>query len=314
MGLFGIEQGGRTAFAGPSRRSGLGSMNTRAARRAGRRGPALWWLVAAFLLVAPRPSFADEDGLWYDIRALLGGVEVSWMSGEAEVSAQAETGSGERLTVAGGDAAQRGFAIQLYGPPKRSGVIIAPALGYLSQRILLADFERRVAQPPPPFGQPLDAECSFPESGRSAPCTTVNSYALALESLRAGVRLGYEWLIPYTWGALIGSTSAVGHAVEYRSMEVDLGSEGPGTAAGWTGFKSVEMGAAFGVYWPRWHLAVRAQVSVGYYGSFEFSTQPEFMGRTICAGDFNRCTRERAKVSETTLSNSGLSLGLVWVL
>jgi len=265
-------------------------------------------------VLAPSSASAEDDGVWSHLRDLLGGVELTWMSGRAEVSAEAETGSGDLLTVAGGDAAQRGFAISLYGPPKRSGLILAPALGYLSQRILLADFEQLVTQPAPPFGEPLSGACSFPDTGQPAPCSTVNSYALSLESIRTGLRMGYEWRLPYTWGVLIGSASAVGYVLEYRSMGVDLGPDQSGTAAGWTGFESFEVGAAFGVYWPRWHLAVRAQISAGEYGSFEFSTKPEFMGRTICAGDFNRCSRERAYVSETSLSSSGLSLGVVWVL
>ena len=274
-----------------------------------------WEGLAILLLSASAGSVeAAESTFWEDFRALVGGVEISWMSGAAEVSAQAEASSGELLPVAGGDAAQRGLAIRLYGPPTESGLIIAPALGYLSQRILLADFERRVVQPAPPFGSLLEAECSFPDTGQPAPCTTVNSYAVSLESVRAGLRVGYEWMIPYTWGALIGSASVVGNALEYRSIGVDLGTDTPGEAAGWTGFQSLEAGAAFGIYWPQWHLAIRAIVSAGYHGAFEFSERPEFMGRTICEGDFNRCSRERAYVSETALSTSGLSLGIAWVL
>ena len=281
-------------------------------------GPRCWrrWVGLTLVLWAASAGSAGatEPTFWDHLRALVGGVEISWMSGAAEVSAQAEASSGELLPVAGGDAAQRGLAIRLYGPPTESGLIVAPALGYLSQRILLADFERRVVQPAPPFGSLLEAECSFPDTGQPAPCTTVNSYAVSLESVRAGLRVGYEWSIPYSWGALIGSASVVGNALEYRSIGVDLGTETPGEAAGWTGFQSLEASAAFGIYWPQWHLAVRAIVSAGYHGAFEFSERPEFMGRTICEGDFNRCSRERAYVSETALSTSGLSLGIAWVL
>ena len=280
-------------------------------RRGGITGVGLACALAIGL--GPCGALGAEESLWGQVVHWLGGVEVGWISGQAEVSAAATTGTGEPLTVAGGGAAQRGVTINLYNPPAESGFSLGPALGYFSQRIQLTDFEQHVVQRPPPFGRLVDAVCSFPDSGEFAACTAVNTYTLDLQSVHAGVRFGYDWVVPLSWGVLITSAGATIHLAEYRTMDVRLGDGGLGEAEEWAAGESAELGGAFGVYLPDWHLAVRGRISAQTYGTFAFSRQPEFMGRTMCAGDFNRCTRERARVDRTSLSSNGLSLGVAWV-
>jgi hypothetical protein len=280
-----------------------------------RERPISGWKLACALAIGllPRGAHGAETSFWDEVVQWLGGVEVAWVSGQADVSASATNGAGETLTVAGGGAAQRGVTVNLYNPPAESGFTLGPALGYFAQRIRLTDFEKHVVQPPPPFGRPVDGVCSFVHSGEFVACSAVNTYILDLQSVHAGVRFGYDWVVPLTWGKLISSVGGTVQLAEYRGMTVRLGDDGLGAAEEWTAGESAELSAAFGVYVPQWHLAVRGRIAAQTYGAFAFSRRPEFMGRTTCAGDFNRCTRQRARVDETSLSSNGLSLGVAWI-
>lgn len=124
----------------------------------------------------------------------LGGLEGSVFEGGARVVSQVKDEAGLKVPVASGEASVRGYRVSLYSAPTATGWFWFPSLGFLSQRLDIADFRATLPSGQVKGGTEIGARCSDPTSDKDLDCGAPNTYKLDLNSLYAGARAGYDFV------------------------------------------------------------------------------------------------------------------------
>ncbi len=258
----------------------------------------------------PRPP----AGKLATVLRAIGGVEVNAFVGQARVESQVEDETGALVPLAAGEAHQRGFGLAIYGAAKTTGFYLTPALGFVSQRISIADFRRTLPEASTDGGVEIMAVCSDPTTTTHAAvdCAAPNTYALELQSGYGGVGAGYDLVLGTSRFAWVNSAIIAINAIEYRHISADIGSHHAARAR-FAFLQSGSFGAASALEWPRAHLGLRLGLDYQWYREFRFAEPLQFEGEVIyndAKGVFERPLR---KVTAAKLTTWTLKCALVGI-
>ena len=236
--------------------------------------------------------------------AALGGFEAAYFAGEAVVTSSIKQADGAEVEVANGRAQHQGYRITLFDVPETTGFYWYPVIGFLDQSIDITDFYEDVPQMEATVGTDIDADCTLlSEDGYSLIPCGCNTYRLEMQSVVAGLRMGFS-LGAGTSNAQIFFTGTAGsNLMEWRSISASLGGIGQGKRNKVDFIQSAAVGSTLGLFFPKLHFSIRGMFNYEVYQSFKFDRAIEFMGPTVCDFDIGRCERQRAFVESTSLSS-----------
>jgi hypothetical protein len=237
--------------------------------------------------------------------AALGGVEGAYFTGRATVTSSIKQEDGNYVEVANGKALHQGYRVTLYDAPKTTGFYWYPVVGFLDQSIDITDFYENVPQIGTDIGTDIGADCTLIEDGvpTPIPCGLPNTYRLEMQSIVAGLRMGFSVVAGTPNVQLFFSGTAGSNMMEWRSIAASLGTLKQGKREKFEFIQSAALGSTVGIVFPKLHLSMRAMFNYEVYQSFEFDSPIEFMGPTVCDMTINRCERQRAFVESTSLSS-----------
>lgn len=237
--------------------------------------------------------------------AALGGLEGAYFTGEATVTSSITQEDGTAVEVANGRAVHQGYRVTLFDAPKTTGFYWYPVVGFLDQSIDITDFYEDVPQIGTTIGTDIDADCSILEDGVfiPIPCGLPNTYRLEMQSVVAGLRMGFSVVAGTPNVQLFFSGTAGSNLMEWRSISASLGGIEQGDREKFEFIQSAALGSTVGMVFPKLHLSMRAMFNYEVYQSFEFDNPIEFMGPTVCDASVGRCERQRAFVESTSLSS-----------
>ena len=237
--------------------------------------------------------------------AALGGLEGAYFTGEATVTSSITQEDGTAVEVANGRAVHQGYRVTLFDAPKTTGFYWYPVVGFLDQSIDITDFYEDVPQTGTGIGTDIEADCSILEDGQFVPipCGQPNTYRLEMQSVVAGLRMGFSVVAGTPNVQLFFSGTAGSNLMEWRSISASLGGIEQGDREKFEFIQSAALGSTVGMVFPKLHLSMRAMFNYEVYQSFEFDNPIEFMGPTVCDASIGRCERQRAFVESTSLSS-----------
>lgn len=128
--------------------------------------------------------------------AALGGFEGAYFTGEATVTSSIKQEDGTKIEVANGRALHRGYRVTLFDAPETTGFYWYPLIGFLDQSIDITDFYEEVPTIGTSIGTDIDADCTIIEDGviTEVPCGLPNTYNLHMQSIVAGLRMGFSFV------------------------------------------------------------------------------------------------------------------------
>ena len=237
--------------------------------------------------------------------AALGGLEGAYFTGEAKVTSSITQEDGSDVEVANGRAVHQGYRVTLFDAPKATGFYWYPVVGFLDQSIDITDFYENVPQVETTIGTDIEADCTVIENGvlTPVPCGLPNTYRLEIQSIVAGLRMGFSVVAGTPHVQLFFSGTAGSNLMEWRSISASLGGIEQGEREKFEFIQSAALGSTMGIVFPKHHLSMRAMFNYEVYQSFEFDNPIEFMGPTVCDAAIGRCERQRAFVESTSLSS-----------
>jgi len=237
--------------------------------------------------------------------AALGGFEGAYFTGEATVTSSIKQEDGSKVEVANGRALHRGYRITLFDAPETTGFYWYPVIGFLDQSIDITDFYEEVPTIGTSIGTDIDADCTIIEDGvvTEIPCGLPNTYNLHMQSIVAGLRMGFSFVAGTPYAQFFFSGTAGSNLMEWRSITAALGGRDQGQREQVEFMQSAAFGSTIGLVFPKLHLSIRGMFNYEVYQSFEFDQPIEFMGPTVCDFSIGRCERQRAFVESTSLSS-----------
>jgi hypothetical protein len=249
------------------------------------------------------------DGTVYGALRLLGGLEIAGMYGLATVSSSTHTGAGAEQTIASGDADQVGWRVALYGAPDSTGFFVYPTIGYMQQRIDIADFRADLSseQPEVDGATEIAATCSNPDTGVRLDCNAPNTYRLDLTSLYLGARAGYDLVAGSASFVLFASLSGGINLVEYRTLRAQI-AQYSGEQSAWAGASSFALGLTLGFALPKLHWALRFIGDYELYRTFEYAQPLEFEGPVVWDAERDRYIRQHVFVDDAKLNTWSFQL------
>ena len=235
----------------------------------------------------------------------LGGFEAAYFTGEATVTSSINQADGSSIEVANGRAQHQGYRITLYDVPETTGFYWYPVVGFLDQSIDITDFYEDVPQLGATVGTDIDADCTLlSDDGQSViPCGLPNTYSLDMQSIVAGLRMGFSVVAGTSNAQIFFTGTAGGNLMEWRSITASLGDIGQGTREKVDFIQSAAFGSTLGLFFPKLHFSIRGMFNYEIYQAFQFDQPIEFMGPTVCDFDIGRCERQRAFVESTSLKS-----------
>lgn len=284
---------------------------------ADRVGVAAIWLTGEEVRDAVDPVIVVRErkpvaaGWWGAVAGSLGGLEASTIIGLAKVSSRATNEFGVTSEIASGRATQSGYKIANYAAPRTTGFFLLPSLGYLDQKIAIEDFRADLPVIDAP-GQEIGAVCSDPTTGAPLDCTAPNVYELRLRSGFAGARVGTNLVIGDSTTEFFATANAAANLVELREVTAKVATyQAKGTD--WALGRSFSAGTAFGLRWPKAHLALHLTGEVQLYRDFTYAEPLEFKGFVAFNPDKNVYERPRTWVEGADLLTYSFSFALAGV-
>jgi len=214
---------------------------------------------------------------WVSYLQLLGGIEIAGLYGFARVSSSINDDVGNSVEVAAGEARQVGYRIALYSAPKITGLFWYPTVGYLSQKVALADFRHSLEKTSMPDSQEVAVVCSDPQTGATIDCNAPNIYSLDLTSGYGGLRAGYDFVVGNPMFRFFTSANIGVNVVEYRRLRAKVGNY-DATGSRWDWVHSGAVGATIGFTFPSAHLATRFIFDWEWYRDFKYAEALQFDG------------------------------------
>ncbi|MBN1962768.1 MAG: hypothetical protein JW841_17695 [Deltaproteobacteria bacterium] len=239
----------------------------------------------------------------------LGGVQASVFYGKAKVSSTVKDENGNNVEVAAGKASQKGWGISIFGPPSTTGFYVAPALGFISQEIELADFRRTLPEAKVERGIEIAAVCSNPATGATLDCSAPNVYRLLLKSGYGGLRFGYDLVTGNSTTVFVASANIGINILEYRSVNAKIARYNA-THQGFDLLNSGAAGLSLGFEFPRLHTALTLAGDYEFYRSFTFDRPLQFEGEVIYNEIKAKYERPLREVSAASLTAMTMRLSL----
>jgi len=256
------------------------------------------------------PTYETFSWKWW--LSFIGGIEVGYYLGQSDVVSGIRDEADQRTTVASGAVPLQGWRVSVLSVPSKTGWILAPTAGFLSQSLFIRDFVADIPQETPPGATDIGASCADPDTGATQDCDGPNTYDLDFLSGYAGVFGGYGARLRIYGLELFAQLTAGVNAVEWRRFDATFDGRRLRDQR-FVGFRSFNAAGSIGFVIPGWHIGVRAAVIGERYLRFDFARPLEFRGPVVFDEDRDKYVRPRTFVSDTRFTSLSGQINLAIV-